>query len=249
MGFSLDEALGKIGTAGYTGIDGLKRLVSETSAIVANAAPDATLLLYSGKVGDAYAWDVAARASNSSIDANGLKQVVTIADTPVYKLLNDAVFKNALKDAVGGVDQTYNLLMDGKDATGARISNTSLWDTASKNLASSATGDILTFTPNAPIDGVFMQTEVDAALNSRAPTINGIPREDLVRLKNDLLASGSTDIAAKGILFDRINTASAEQTRALTLAADARGNLSSVGTKDYLALCEIEWVIEFHFSA
>jgi hypothetical protein len=35
------------------------------------------------------------------------------------------------------------------------------------------------------------------------------------------------------VIFDRINNASAEQVRALTLATDASGNLTSVGTKDY----------------
>lgn len=33
MALTLEQALNKIGTVGYTGVDGLRRLVSETSAI------------------------------------------------------------------------------------------------------------------------------------------------------------------------------------------------------------------------
>ena len=50
MAFTLNDALNKIGTEGYTGVDGLRRLVNETSAIAENAATDATLLLYSKDV-------------------------------------------------------------------------------------------------------------------------------------------------------------------------------------------------------
>lgn len=126
MGLTLEQALSKIGTTGYTGVDGLRRLVNETSAVAANAASNATLLLYSGKVDGIYTSTLAESASNSTLGVNGLKQVVTIADTPVYNLLKSDIFTNALKEAVGGVDQTYNLIMEGKDATGTtRVSSAS----------------------------------------------------------------------------------------------------------------------------
>lgn len=242
MGLTLEQALSKIGTAGYTGVDGLKRLVSETSAVAANAAPNATLLLYGGKVDGIYASTLAESASNGTLGVNGLKQVVTIADTPVYNLLKSDIFTSELMRVVGDNVQTYNLIMEGKDATGAtRVSSASFWDDASRNLASSATGDIITFTPNASIDGVFAQTEIDAALNSNAPTINGIPREDLVRMRNDVLNSAGTITPehidyTNRVVLDRINVASFEQTRSLTLATttDATGkNLLGVGTTDY----------------
>jgi VCBS repeat-containing protein len=179
-------------------------------------------------------------ATSNATLRNGLKQVVTIADTPVYALLSHMDFTEALKSAVGGVDQTYNLIYGGYDATNTtRVSSASFWDDASRNLASSATGDILTFTPNASIDGVFAQTEIDAALNSNAPTINGIPREDLVRMRADVLNSASTITPehidyTNRVVFDAVNTASAEQARALSIATDATGkNLLGVGTTDY----------------
>jgi len=36
MPFTYDEAIRKTGTTGYTGVDGLQRLVSETSAVARN---------------------------------------------------------------------------------------------------------------------------------------------------------------------------------------------------------------------
>lgn len=52
MALTLNEALSKIGTDGYTGVTGLQRLVGETSAVARNATENALTLLYSGKVGE-----------------------------------------------------------------------------------------------------------------------------------------------------------------------------------------------------
>ncbi|MBK6906601.1 MAG: hypothetical protein IPH08_05835 [Rhodocyclaceae bacterium] len=240
MALTYQDALSKIGTDGYTGVDGLRRLVNETSAIAINAAPDATLLLYSKDVDGVDAWRIADTVSNGSVDTDGLKRVVTMADTAVAELLDDPNFKRALFEAVGENTQTYNLILDGRDVTGnLRVSNTSFWDDASRNLASSATGNIVTMAENAGMDSVFVQSEIDAALNSQARTINGMLREDLLRMRNDLLAGSSTMTDAhvdyvNRIMRDTINTGSLEQTRALTLALDSGGNFAGVGTKAYL---------------
>lgn len=45
MGYTFDEALSKIGTPGYSGVDGLIKLVQETSTEIRNAAPNATRYL------------------------------------------------------------------------------------------------------------------------------------------------------------------------------------------------------------
>ncbi|AEG00531.1 hypothetical protein [Methylomonas methanica] len=50
MAFNLQQAISKIGTAEYSGVDGLIRLVNETSAVATNAAANATTLLYGGVV-------------------------------------------------------------------------------------------------------------------------------------------------------------------------------------------------------
>ncbi|MBK6639340.1 MAG: hypothetical protein IPG34_17820 [Rhodocyclaceae bacterium] len=246
MALTYQDALSKIGTDGYTGVDGLRRLVNETSAIAINAAPDATLLLYSKDVDGVDAWRIADTVSNGSVDTDGLKRVVTMADTAVAELLDDPNFKRALFEAVGENTQTYNLILDGRDVTGnLRVSNTSFWDDASRNLASSATGNIVTMAENAGMDSVFVQSEIDAALNSQARTINGMLREDLLRMRNDLLAGSSTMTDAhvdyvNRIMRDTINTGSLEQTRALTLALDSGGNFAGVGTKAYL---DRDWIV------
>ena len=50
MSFTLDQALAQLGTSEYSGIDGLRRLVAETSAVATNAADGAVSILYSGSI-------------------------------------------------------------------------------------------------------------------------------------------------------------------------------------------------------
>ena len=237
MAFTLNEALSKIGTAGYTGVDGLIRLVQETSAKAGQAAADATLLLYSGQVdANIYAWQAAVAASNDSIGADGLKRVVTIGDTAVSKLLDDETFKSALFIATNESKAEMTRILEGKDISGNRINNNSLWDIASRNFVGTATGEILTMTPEPPATGVFAQTEIDAALNSNATHINGVPREDLVKLKADLLATGpatQADIdAANKIVMDSINVTSSDYVSTMTIAVDIDGNVM-IDSKSY----------------
>jgi len=237
MAFTLEDALNKIGTVGYTGVEGLTRLINETSAVAENAATNATILLYSGDVGEnTHAWDVANATSASSLDSSGLKRVVTLNDTAISALLNHDDFKGALREAAGSADK-FRLIMNGEDPLGTRVNNTSFWDTASRNFAGSATSDILTITPNVKANSVFALTEVDAALNSNALRINGIPREDLVRLRTDLLARGpgtqaDIDIANK-IVLDYVNSASAQQVSEMKIAVDADGNVFDIDSKAY----------------
>jgi len=63
MALTYEEALSKIGTEGYTGVEGLRRLVNETSVVPANATPNGTLILYTNDVGDQRAWRVAEQVS------------------------------------------------------------------------------------------------------------------------------------------------------------------------------------------
>jgi hypothetical protein len=240
----LQQALSKIGTEGYTGIDGLRRLVNETSAIPLNAAPDATLLLYSERVGDLPGWQVAAGISDSTVGANGFKQVVTMGDTVVAKLLANDNFTATLEQAVladGGDNEAFRRLLDGTDLNGNRVSSNSFWDLASHNLAASHTGNVVTLTDFAHPDSVFVKTELDAALNnSNVRSINGVPREDLLRLRSDLLSTSpnasSADLDyANRILLDTINTHAHEQNLALRIAVAADGvTVTGVGSTTYL---------------
>ena len=68
MAFTLQEALSKIGTPGYTDIGDIKELVRQTSVIATDAVPNAVTLLYSGKLSDnVYASSAAEAISNTSL--------------------------------------------------------------------------------------------------------------------------------------------------------------------------------------
>lgn len=66
MVFTFEEALSKIGTEGYTDVEGLIRLLNETSVLPLSASSDASLLLYSNEVGGQPAFHVAGQISGSA---------------------------------------------------------------------------------------------------------------------------------------------------------------------------------------
>jgi len=63
-------------------------------------------------------------------------------------------------------------------------SNPGLWDDASKRFIEATVGEVRTITPNAPLDGVFSRTELQALLdNPNITTIDGI---DIVQCEKSL---------------------------------------------------------------
>ncbi|MDD2684572.1 MAG: hypothetical protein PHY62_00245 [Gallionella sp.] len=93
MALTYQQAFDLIGTPGYTGIDGLRQLAQETSAVAVNAAPNATTLLYSGDVDGINAWKIAEPASAGSggpaqLDISGVRRL-----RGMRKAANEAVFE------------------------------------------------------------------------------------------------------------------------------------------------------------
>ncbi|NJD07806.1 MAG: hypothetical protein FIA97_15120 [Methylococcaceae bacterium] len=213
MAFTFEEALSKIGTLEYSGVDGLIRLVNETSIAVRNAASDATTLLYSGAVDNlgTQAWQLVDAMKGKFVDAQGLKQVVTFADTAVTDLLADSRFQDALEAAVGSDANQYNLIMDGKDASGNRVTNTGLWDIASKKFAESVVGDVRLIAPDGLGNSTFAQTELPALLeNPNVTSIEGIPKSEFTgKTIDEVFARVKTaslmDMAYSGLKFDGIS--------------------------------------------
>jgi hypothetical protein len=239
MSLTLNEALSKIGTVGYTDVAGLQRLVSETSAVARNATANALTLLYSGQIGGIPTYQVALDISDRSFDANGKKQVVTIADTDVAGLLEDTRFQDELFKAVGNDLAEYERILNGKDLSSNRISSDSFWDLGSKMLARSVPGDYLTLTPNAVENSVFSQSEFTEILNNPDLSnrqINGTSVEDLRRLQSDLIINGraGNEAEASRMTLDYVNRQSALQTENLKFQFDSEGKqLTGVGSRDY----------------
>ncbi|PPC89171.1 MAG: hypothetical protein CTY34_12325 [Methylobacter sp.] len=93
---TVQEAISKIGTEGYTTVEGLLSLVSETSAAAKGATENALTLLYSKNIGEINAFEVAENLSNNSKDSYGKKQIVTVGDSDVAALLKSEMFRTEL---------------------------------------------------------------------------------------------------------------------------------------------------------
>ncbi|MEY4806522.1 MAG: hypothetical protein RLZZ206_911, partial [Cyanobacteriota bacterium] len=75
----------------------------------------------------------------------------------------------------GDREQILSYLYGSRDAEGNRIAN-GIWDRVSARFAAAASGEVLTLTAGARLDGVFAQSELAVLLaNPRVTRIDGIP--------------------------------------------------------------------------
>jgi PAS domain-containing protein len=75
----------------------------------------------------------------------------------------------------GNQDKILAYLYGSRDANGNRIAN-GIWDRVSARFAAAASGEVLTLTAGARLDGVFAQSELAVLLaNPRVTRIDGIP--------------------------------------------------------------------------
>jgi len=199
-------------------------------------------VLYGGKVGDNID---AGMIIKSMIDND--EDIRVLDKTEASKFLDirqNAALADALERIFGSrpstIGSTANQFLYGStDTKGTRIPN-GAWDNISGRFVAATEGEIRTLTPDANSQRVFAQTELTTILedaNTKVTHINGIPREDLVRLKSDLLATGSITQAnidtANKILLDHVNNVSAQQISEMKIVVDADGKFTGVGTKDY----------------
>ena len=129
-------------------------------------------------------WQIA-----ESIGENN-SRIITIGQTDAFKLLDSAEFKESLRltDPIN-----FNRILNGITENGIRT-EPGLWDIISQRVAESATGEVRTLTPFSLAEKVFAQTELPALLtNSNVTSIDGITREDLLRLVNDKGGIGNSD--------------------------------------------------------
>jgi hypothetical protein len=160
--------------------------VNQLSVSVPGASESARILLFSGLMPHGgHTGEVASLLAEET--DNGLK---VISQTEVFQLLdedNDR-FHAALRAALGpNSDAAYALVVNGEDINGNRISSDSLWDSASRRFAENASGDVRVLAPVSDLTRVFAQTEIPALLNNANVThIEGIAKEDLIRIRDSL---------------------------------------------------------------
>jgi hypothetical protein len=180
-------------------VSNLRSQLNQLSVSVSGAAVDAVTVLYSGRMTDGTHSGAAAQAL---VDANPTGKVLTINQTQIYSLLNDDRFSDALKKALGNDPIAFQSLIDGDTGPdGKRIPN-SLWDDASKRFALNATGDVRVIAPLGDPFRVFAQTELPALLdNTSVRSIDGIPREQLVAMRNSQGLAGVQKFVFDHALF------------------------------------------------
>jgi VCBS repeat-containing protein len=225
MAYTLAEALSKLGTPEYSTFESLSSLVKETSVAPVNAAPDAVTLLYSGSLStDVATWQVSTSISDASINSDGFKQVITIADTPAGQLLVHDDFKAALSNALDGNEDLIKYALDGKNPEGVRIDR-GLWDDVSENLAKTAKGDVRTIiAPDASPTSVFAQTELKSLLdNPNVTSIDGASKADLIRLYDAELGRTQNATEALESVRNAVTVQSTVNATNFTVATDAAG--------------------------
>ena len=130
---------------------------------------------------------------------------VTIGDTRGSQLIERTQFEGLLEDALieEGSTLDANKVLHGYMEDGVR--QPGLWDDISRGFAENARGDVVTVTPHADANRVFVQTELPALLdNADVERINGLPRQVYVdRLAE--IAQGLPDGAPMADAYTQLN--------------------------------------------
>ena len=145
----------------------------------------------------------------------GGHDLAVITDTEQARLVQHEaflmVFQKALRVANPGRDpeKLLNESLMGKIGTDGRRSP-GLWDEVSANYAINASGMIITVTPNALADRIFVQSELPELLtNPQITCMNGKPIEDFRDYFYDLVQKGmSNEEACKKLNHDEIKISS-----------------------------------------
>lgn len=130
---------------------------------------------------------------------------VSIAHTQSAQLLTEPEFANIIRyqlltamkeegiDADGNPASTYyNGLMGHKREDGTM--ELGLWDAVSLGFAENAHGHVVTLTPRADNERIFVRTELPALLkNEQVETINGLPKQDFVDAFDQYCADGLSE--------------------------------------------------------
>ena len=114
-------------------------------------------------------------------------QIITIGETPAAKFLNSNEFKSALRNITGnkGFDAAYNgtINPDGTRTQG-------MWDIAQKIWPKQRGRCFYNYTIRRTWQSICLYRIPSIIGKYKCHPYNGIPREDLVRLRSDLLATG-----------------------------------------------------------
>uniref|UniRef100_UPI00260E04F4 hypothetical protein n=1 Tax=Seonamhaeicola sp. TaxID=1912245 RepID=UPI00260E04F4 len=187
--FSLSDALVQLENANQAGeifsIEQLRELADSLSVEMAGAEGK-TSVFYSGDIKPGQLNGEAWRVLDDLPDG----QYRVLNNPDVVQLLRSDEFRIALTNSVKSftspdqVVEKVNEIFNGSVVNGKRIPD-GLWDDASQRFAEAASGDVRVIAPYGKSETVFAQTELPTLLNNeKVTTIDGIPRSQLVQLRD-----------------------------------------------------------------
>lgn len=199
----------------------LQELVGQVSVTNPSAAPGAVTLFWSGYIGDPAneAVRIPTGALGEMVADQAPGRFTVLGDTEAAKLMKSGIIRTAAREVLrlegiaNATDEQIAALVDGTPG------QTGLWDIPSRNLALSVVGEVRTFTLDAQNGWVWHRSELPALLaNPNVTSVDGISREQLLRIKSNLLSRGMTEAQALAGVMSAVSAASAN----LLLGADVR---------------------------
>ena len=160
----------------YSSLDSLRGLAAQVDA----SAGGKVTVLYSGNVGDIHSTQII-----NGMLANG-EDIRVIDKTEVSSFLKSREFLSAVaKDFGIPLRDIQDPNYRGPASDWLYDAKTGVWVDASGRFIADTTGEVKTLTPFADPGRIYAQTELPALLeNPRVTSINGMPREELLVLRD-----------------------------------------------------------------
>jgi Ca2+-binding RTX toxin-like protein len=187
-------------------------------------------VFYSGELNDGVSDTDAWKVAKSVSESDGTKYFY-VSDTEPGALINtntNADLRTAIKSVLNNSDTLTQQLMDGTADTRYSFGdNLSLDDHISQQLASRASGDVFTITPNTSGTSVWARTELPTLLdNPNVTLINGIAKGDLIQLR-DVASTPEDGLRA---VTDYISQKSATDLASIDVYKASNGDIVAVDT-------------------
>ena len=181
MGLSSTEATAML--AGISSSEELRNLISNIDI----AAAGNVTLLYSGEAPDGQNFGNVARGlalADAQFRVIDTTEAADFLDVESNLELNLALERIVRGNPLEEGTPSYNLLHGTEDANGNRIAS-GIWDEVSARFAQETVGEVRVLTSPKKEYGVFALSELPHLLNNdQVTTIDGLPREQLVHLRD-----------------------------------------------------------------
>ncbi len=203
----------------------LTAIVERVSVVDPQAGPNSTTYLYSGSItAGSYSGDLAAAIA----EAEGTMARI-IDRTSAGEFLNDVRFLDSLETAFKNENPAFALPENATQLTEA-VNNylydatDGPWANRSAAFVEITAGNVECIVPDAQTGRVWWETELPRLLaNQNVQSINGIPKADLISIKNDFINVGYAEGEATSFIRQIITLESRLRLSTVEYATNAQG--------------------------